>query len=94
MYLLVLSISNSAGQLLATFVDINLQWEDKESGSDRLIQYAEICFCLLTGDSWDVDRKNGKLSIKSYIRKMEYWRSNFPTIFPQKRKKIKRQYIM
>lgn len=51
MYLLVLSISNSACQLLATFVDVNLQWEDKDSGSDRLIEYAEVCFYILTGDS-------------------------------------------
>lgn len=42
MYLPILSISTPPSQLLPTFVDINLQWENKESDSDRLIPYDKI----------------------------------------------------
>jgi hypothetical protein len=48
MYLPIMSISISASQLLSIFADINLECEDQDSDSDQLIQYAEMCFCLLT----------------------------------------------
>jgi len=42
MYLPIKSVSISASRLLPTFVNINLQCEDKDSGSDQWVQYAEI----------------------------------------------------
>jgi len=42
MYLPILSISIAACQLLPTFVDINLPGVNKESDSNRFIQYDKI----------------------------------------------------